>query len=220
MWLKEKLKGTILENKPTTLIYNGIDTDIFSPKNKDESREKLGLPKDKKIVLFISNNGVKTDFKGGGHFLKISKELLNDKSALFLCLGGNENESIDNIDFVKKTADENTLALYFSAADILLYPSLADNFPLVILEAMSCGLPIVTFGTGGIKEVVTNKVNGYVAKYNVTEDLLVGVNYILNLNTKDLEKISTESRDKIINHFSLNKMVNEYIELYKSLLKK
>ena len=85
---------------------------------------------------------------------------------------------------------------------------------------MSCGLPIVTFGTGGIKEVVTNKVNGYVAKYNVTEDLLVGVNYILNLNTKDLEKISTESRDKIINHFSLNKMVNEYIELYKSLLKK
>ena len=220
LWLKEKLKGTILENKPTTLIYNGIDTDIFSPKNKDESREKLGLPKDKKIVLFISNNGVKTDFKGGGHFLKISKELLNDKSALFLCLGGNENESIDNIDFVKKTADENTLALYFSAADILLYPSLADNFPLVILEAMSCGLPIVTFGTGGIKEVVTNKVNGYVAKYNVTEDLLVGVNYILNLNTKDLEKISTESRDKIINHFSLNKMVNEYIELYKSLLKK
>lgn len=220
LWLKEKLNGTVLENKPITLIHNGIDTDIFSPKNKIESREKLGLPKNKKIVLFISNNGVKTDFKGGGHFLKISKEFLNDTSVLFLCLGGNKTESRDNINFIKKTADENTLALYFSAADILLYPSLADNFPLVILESMSCGLPIVTFGIGGIKEVVTHKVNGYIAKYNATEDLLVGVNYILGLNTKDLEKISVESRDKIIKHFGLNKMVNQYIELYKSLLKK
>lgn len=218
MWLKEKLNDTVLKNKPTHLIYNGIDTQAFIPKNKEECRIKLGLPLDKKIILFISNNGVKTDFKGGGFFLQVSKDFLTNDSTTFLCLGGNKNEKVGNINFIQKTTNEETLASYFSAADILLYPSLADNFPLIILEAMSCGLPIVTFGTGGIKEAVIDKINGYIAKYEDTEDLVVGIKYVLNLNKNDLQKMSRDSRERVINFFNMDKMITEYLELYESIL--
>lgn len=220
LWLKDKLKGTVLENEPTSLIYNGIDPQAYTRKDKTKCRVKLGLPVDKKIILFISIDKIKTAFKGGEYFLKIAEEFSNDDSVAFVCLGGNTNEKVNNVTYVQKTADEDTLSSYFSAADILLYPSTADNFPLVILEAMSCGLPIVSFDTGGIKEAVIDKVNGYIAKYKDLNDLLSGVRYILNMNAENREKISSNSRDRVIKYFSLEKMISEYLTLYESLIKK
>lgn len=219
LWLKEKLRGTVVENKPIHLIYNGVDTNIYTPKDKIKSRTKLNLPLNKKIILFVSNNGIKTDFKGGQHFLKISEQFSGDESIIFLCLGGDKNRKIGNINYVKKTTDEEVLSSYFSASDILLYPSMADNFPLVILEAMSCGLPIVAFDTGGIKEAVIDKINGYIAKHNDTNDLILGINYVLGLNENHLAKISADSRERIIKHFNADKMISEYFELYESVLK-
>lgn len=218
-WLKEKVGQTILRDKPINLIYNGIDADIFSPRPKEQSRQKLNLPKDKKIILSVVKKGQNNPWKGADYISKIMESFRKRNDILFVCVGGNmdgRNEKIINIPYTKDAAN---LADYYSSADILLYPSIADNCPLVVLEAMACGLPVVSFNTGGIPELVSHKINGYIAEYKNSRDLTQGINWLLKLEDYNLKEVSTNSAKKVSEEFTLNKMVNNYIELYKLKIK-
>lgn len=141
------------------------------------------------------------------------------KNILFLCIGGDEQDNnIENIRYINYIDDKELLAKYYSASDIFLFTSLAENFPLVILEAMACGLPVVSFDVGGVKEALIHKKNGYIAKYKDIDDLINGIEYVLNLNDNEILKISDFSIKGVQDNFTIKKMVNQYMELYKSLL--
>jgi glycosyltransferase involved in cell wall biosynthesis len=91
---------------------------------------------------------------------------------------------------------------------------------LVILEAMSCGTPIVSFDVGGVKEALIHKQNGYIAKYKDVNDLLNGIKYIFGLEKSDLEKNSQNSIQRVKENFTLDIMTENYIKLYKQILSK
>lgn len=220
LWLKDKVEQSVLKDKEINLIYNGIDENVFKILDQSSARKDLNLPLNKKIILFQSDGGKSNGFKGWEFTESVIEAFRND-NILFICLGGEES-GIDkihnNLLYVTRTSNKNILAKYFSSADIFLYPSLADNCPLVILEAMACGTPIVTFETGGIPELVKHLENGYIAKYKDSEDLIKGVNYILNLDGNTLLNMRNKSRIKVIEKFSIDKMVDEYEELYKKIV--
>lgn len=221
-WLADRVKTSILKDKPLEVINNGIDTDIFKPREKSKVRKELGLPLDKTIIAYVAQWGTLDPRKGGQYFLDTTKEFHQDDNILFLCIGGivgNKPERKGNIVYVPFLKDKELLSKYYSSADILLFVSLAENFPLVTLEAMATGLPIVAFDTGGVKEQITHQVNGYICKYRDSEDLVCGIRYLLSLSNKQTESISERNRAKAVKKYSLFAMTSAYIQLYEKLFK-
>lgn len=201
-WLRDLILKDY-PNKKVLVIPNFIDTKIFSETDKNTARAKLDLPTDKKIILFVANGGLKNNQKGT-EYIEHCKE--NFKDILFLEIGG--TRYIDN---------ESEMALYYSAADLLLLPSLAENFPLSVLESMSCGTPVVAFDTGGINEIIDHKQNGYVAKYKDKSDLVEGIKFIINENRDN--KLSNDARNKTTSQFDQEIIFEKYTSIYKDLLK-
>ncbi len=217
-WLADKVRQSVLKDKPLSIIYNGIDDSVFKPRDKQECRWSLNLPLDKHIALIVAKRGQSNPWKGGNYAQDVIKAFQDNSSVFFVDLGGDNNKNNDKVKIVSYTSDRTTLSKYYSAADILLYPSVADNCPLVVLEAMACGLPIVSFETGGIPELIEHKVNGYIAEYKNTDDLKRGMEHLLNLSTQELEKISQCSINKIHVNFNIEKMTDQYTNLYHKIL--
>lgn len=221
-WLKDRVVQSVLQQQPLSLIYNGVDTDIFQPTDKTLARQRLNLPLDKKIIFFIADAGKINPWKGWEYTQKIIDNLSHRSDLLFLCAGNDQlpENNRANIRFLPLVKDQKKLAEYYSASDVLLYSSVADNFPLVILEAMACGLPIASFDTGGIKEVLTHQTNGYLAPYRDGDQLQTGVEFLLSLDQNQQHAMAAASRQKIITHFKLEQMIKNYYDLYCQLIKK
>lgn len=217
-WLKERVKKTILGSQDIRLIPNGVDTDIFKMSDKVIARQKLNLPIDKKIVLFLANDAKNNTWKGWKYTEEVINKYKNDSNILFISVGNYvAHPDENNVKYFPHLDNKEDIALYYSASDILLFTSIAENFPLVILEAMSCGLPIVSFDVGGVKEVVTHKENGYISAYKNTQSLIEGMEYVLSLGSDEIKKISEYSSVKIKDSFSKTAMVNTYLNLYDEL---
>ena len=219
-WLKNKIEKSILSDKKIYLIYNGIDPGIFHPMDKTEIRKKLNLPLDKTILMFSAHKGIKNFWKGGEYLLK-ALEQIDDENVFFLNIGSTENldkrvkKSIEWVS-IPYVDNEKTMAEYYAASDLFLYPSLADNCPLVVLESMACSTPVIAFDTGGIPELLTNMKTGYIARYKDVDDFVKGIK--LFLNDVDLRaKAGFSARKDVEKHFTLDKMVMLYEELYNKL---
>jgi glycosyltransferase involved in cell wall biosynthesis len=219
LWLKKRVENSHLAGQNITLIYNGIDDEIFQPIDKKLARQKLNLPQNKKIILFLADGGSKVPWKGWDYAKRVANDYTTNSEVLFLCVGNEfASDAGKNIYYLPLIKEQKLLAEYYSACDLFLYPSIADNFPLVVLEAMACGLPVVSFDTGGIKEAVIHKENGFIARYKDYGQLLEGVNYIIQLSNDKKNQIAGACRDRVIKNFTSKDMVNNYFNLYKEIV--
>jgi len=220
-WLKDRVESTILNKQNITLIPNGINTNVFFNIKKEEARIKLGLPADKKIILFLADNAANSPWKGWKYTEAIIDNLKDKENILFLNVGNHTPiQSKNNVEYVKQIIDPKQINLYYNATDVLLFTSVSENFPLVILEAMSCGLPIVSFDVGGVKEVLEHKINGFIAKYKDIDSLEEGINYIFSLDESQKFEMLQNSTKKIKEHYSLDKMIDAYMNLYEKIINK
>jgi glycosyltransferase involved in cell wall biosynthesis len=218
-WHEDKLARTLLADKPRTLIRNGIDSNVFRPIDRDEARRSLGLPADKRIIAFVSEGGRHNVHKGWEYAQAVIERFRARDDVVFVCIGGQEGADRDEARLTfAPYADDDRLALYYSAADALLFSSLNENFPLVPLEAMACGVPVVSFDVGGVKEAVTHGSHGYIAKYRDSEDLANGVAHVLALSESERATMSGDARRAIEQSFTVDRMVADYLKLYESLV--
>ena len=104
----------------------------------------------------------------------------------------------------------------YSVADVLLFPSIIDNFPNTILEAMSCSLPCVAFDCFGMKEMIHHKKDGYLAKPYLVNDFQRGIKYVLS----NKEKLSLIANKKIISNFSYKTINLKYLNFFKKIISK
>jgi glycosyltransferase involved in cell wall biosynthesis len=218
-WLLNLTKESVLKDKNMTLIYNGVDKEIFFKKEKNWSRTFFNLPQDKKIALFLSVGGLKNPFKGGKYFKKVAKKMVNGENLIFLSVGGDHKNIFrkDNVIFIPKTQRKEDLATIYSACDFLINPTLADNCPLNVIESLSCGLPIISFKTGGVPELVTDGLNGFISKYKDEDSLLDCCAKMLDLSKEELEKMSNNAIETS-NKFDKNRMLEDYVDLYKTFI--
>src|SRR5690606_31140451 len=103
-----------------------------------------------------------------------------------IVIGGGSPEQLEGITLKKHflgyvSGDENLVNVY-SAASLYVTPSVEDNLPNTVIEALACGTPVVGFQTGGIPEMVRHGVNGYVADYKNAASLAAGIQWILGNN--------------------------------------
>lgn len=221
MWLKKRVEKSALGNQKISLIYNGVDTKKFKRLDKHVSREVLNLPQNKKIILFLADGGLSNPWKGWSYTMQVITQFQNNSNVLFLCVGNSDKSVFSDTHTNTRYegyVDNAVLNQYYSASDMLITTTLADNFPLVVLEAMSCGLPIVSFETGGIPEAVIHKEHGYIAPYTSVEGVVKGIQFFLEKSVADMERIAENNQKRVEIHFNKDSMVREYMDLYKTLV--
>ena len=213
-WLKKRAEKSILGNFDIRQINYGIDENLFKPYDKLEARKELNLPLDKTILFFSSDGSLKNPAKGGQYIQKTYEHFKSNKDILFVCTGGKKrNYRNDNFLEFEYIHNENIMAKFYSASDLFIYPSLADNSPLVVLESLACQTPVITFNTGGIPEQVSHMESGYIAKYEDENDFIKGIE--LFLSDKGLiDKAGIKARQTIEEKFTIDKMIFEYVKLY------
>ncbi len=217
LWLKKCVEESFLKNKDVRLIYNGIDLETFKKTDKSAARKELGLPENKKILLFSADGGVQNPFKGGEFVSLAFEKLQNRNDILFLNIGGNIGQLSENWLDYGYVNNAQTMAKLYSAADIYLFPTLADNCPLTAIESLACGLPVATFETGGVPEIVENGISGFVVEYKNGEKLVEALEKLLD--NDELREKMAENAVAASKKFSSERMVLEYLRLYEELLK-
>ncbi|MDR3246873.1 MAG: glycosyltransferase, partial [Prevotellaceae bacterium] len=203
-------------------IANPIDTQLYNVLPKLEARQKFNLPKNKKLILFGSVK-VADERKGLKYMIDacniLTQQYPSLQQDLAIVIFGKNTDLLKDLflypvfcmNFISGTQD--MVALY-NSADVFVIPSLEDNLPNTIMEALACGTPCVGFNAGGIPEMIDHKINGYVAKYKSAEDLATGIIWCL----ENCDNLSAEARKKALNHYSENIVAEQYIDLYNKLI--
>ena len=109
-------------------------------------------------------------------------------------------------------SNEHDLVNIYNAVDLLAIPSLEDNLPNTVMEAMACGTPCVGFQVGGIPEMIDHLHNGYVAKYCSYDDFANGLYW--TLQESEYQSLSEEASRKVANKYSESAIAKKYIDIY------
>lgn len=195
------------------LIYNGIDTNVFYPRDRKTIRNKLDIEYGQVMVLGVASFW--EDGKGMKLFLKL-RECLGEAVKIVLIGSDSDKVKQKNADIIAvpqiESADE--LAEYYSAADIFVNASIEETFGLTTAEALACGTPAIVFNSTACPEVVDQKTGIVVEKF-AAESVAEAIRTIC-LNNK--EKYSDNCVNRVKQLFSEVNMVGEYIKLYQLLL--
>lgn len=219
-WVTDEAKNSsLLKKYEGYYIPNIIDSNLYFPQDKVASRNKLDLPPNKKLILFGAI-GAKTDPRKGYEYLSKSIEKIESKDIAVVTFGGAKKEVKTigntvhyNFGFIN---DDQILIDLYSAADVLVVPSLQEAFGKIVGEGMSCGTSVVAFDEGGPKDIIDHKVNGYLAELYNAEDLKNGIQWILN--HENPKSLSNEARKKIVENFNADTIIEQYTNLYKKML--
>ncbi|MCR5313218.1 MAG: glycosyltransferase family 4 protein [Bacteroidaceae bacterium] len=220
-WLRDIAKtGLLTKGHDVLSIPNAINTDLFSPHDKLEARQRWNLPVDKKLMLFGSQKI--TDERKGFNYIVEACEIIRKNNPHLaenigvVVLGGKAEVVETMLPFpvypISYVSEQKLIVELYNAVDIYVTPSLQDNLPNTIVEAMSCGVPCVGFNVGGIPEMIDHQVNGYVAEYRNSEDLANGM--VWTLETERYAAISCASREKALATYSEAVVAKQYKQVY------
>lgn len=225
-WLAvEAKKSALLAGQRIVSIPNAIDSRVFCPQNKQQARQTLGLPVDSRIILFVSQR-VTDPRKGMNYFVEAIQTLVQQhpemrENAGVAILGGHAEEVASQLALpsypLGYVSDPQRIVSVYNAADVFVLPSLEDNLPNTLMEAMACGVPCVSFRIGGIPEMIDHQSNGYVAQPCDANDLAQGIHYVLA--EADYDGLCHECVKKVARCYSQQSVANRYIEEYQLRMK-
>ncbi len=215
--------SSLIKEFPINAIPNPIDIEVFSPRDKIAERMKRGINTDAKIILFGAAN-INDKRKGIKYLveaLQLLKQSNQDTSNVEVVIfGKNKHFDVTQLPFpvhqLNIITNENDLAAVYSMADVFVTTSLEDNLPNMVMEAMACGTPVVAFRTGGVPEMIDHLQNGYLADLASAQGIADGISEILYV--ADAPKLATNARQKVLDNYTNDKVANQYIELYHSVL--
>ncbi|MGD0915984.1 MAG: glycosyltransferase [Thermodesulfobacteriota bacterium] len=230
-WLASCAKESALfRHFRVEVIPNSLDTDVFCPVPKPEAKAALGIPPDSITLLFGAESG--SEKRKGFHKLMAAmrhclaqddfRKLAAERRITLLCFGHPSEEintlglPVVSLGYLDRDEDIRTT---YSAADIFVLPSLEDNLPNTLLEAMSCGTPVIGFDTGGIPDVVENGVTGMVVSRG-SENLLGEAILRILGNSELLATMAENARGKAVKDFGLSVQATRYLSLYSELCQK
>ena len=224
-WLAGVAKqSSLLKGYNIRSIPNPIDTNVFSPKDKISARNKRDIGTNKKIILFGAAN-INDRRKGITYLVEALKLLKSnhpyDTQIEMVIFGKNKHFDVSQLPFpvheLNIITSQDELAEIYCLADVFVTPSVEDNLPNTVMEALACGTPVVAFNTGGIPEMVDHLQNGYLAELGSATDLANGLYEILYAVNAD--ELAENARDKVLRDFNNKTVADQYIKLYRSLLK-
>jgi glycosyltransferase involved in cell wall biosynthesis len=222
---KNYILGLGAKPSKVKVIHNGVDLMRFRPipGKREEMRRKLGIPKDAVVVLTVR----RIVYKNGVDTLIDAADITTQKTPKIFFLVAGKGPSMrsaqtkvkqlkikDNFRLAGFVSDEE-LPFYYNVADLFVVPSKSgEGLPLVALEAMACGLPVIATDVGGIKEVLTDKV-GKLVPPNMPERMAQA---ILEYADSDLSSQGHKVRGLMEDKYGWERNVDSLIEVYKELV--
>lgn len=219
--LKEKTQTNYQIDKDIEVIPNFIDTELYKPSEDKCNRSKL-TPNGEKLLVHTSNFRV---VKRVSDTIRILSLVLKEVDAKLLLIGdGPERSECERL--ARELGIQNKVMFLgkmeafvelLSVADLFLIPSQSESFGLAALEAMACGIPVVSSSVGGLPELVTHNQSGYIAEIGDVERM---AKYAIDLltNEKKYRQFSANARERAVTMFNKERIIPQYEEYYKKVL--
>jgi len=209
-----------------SVIWNSADEDTFRPRSKRKTRKILNLPSEKKVILFV---GHLATVKGINYLIRSMPSILRRLEATLVIVGdGSERSNLQHLVeilnlqpyvlFVRHLYPEK-LALSYDAAYVFVLPSLIEGHPVVLLEAMASGLPVVATDVGGNNESVVDGVNGFLVDCMNPLSLAQAIIAIL-CDEKVMRRFSKKSSKLYFDNFCEKSQIRKYLSEYNKILAK
>ncbi|MBE9063609.1 glycosyltransferase family 4 protein [cf. Phormidesmis sp. LEGE 11477] len=221
-WLSKLAKESIIRKLQIRTIPNGLDTQAFQPLDRDLCRRSLGISTGKKILLFAAQN-LNDPRKGGDLLLSAIQQLPRSliENLVLLVLGESSDSLFSSTGIpvisLGYVGGSRVKAIAYSAADAFIFPTRADNLPLVLQESMACGTPMISFNTGGVPELVRPGVTGLLAKPEDATELSSKIVELLE-DTSLRQRMSLHCRAIAIDEYSIELQAKRYKALYAELI--
>ncbi len=216
-WLMERAKRSpILGALEHSAILNGVNTEIYRPKDTAELRKRYAAD-DEKIVFFATAvfQSEPSHVKGGYYVLELAKRMLGEKVRFIVAAGWwkDDFEWGENTTFLGKITDQETLAQYYSMADVCLLASRRETFSMPMAESLSCGTPVVGFKAGA-PETIHLKEHCTFVEYGDLDALEQALRRQLSEGKNP--HIARQAKER----YAKERMAQEYIALYEQMMRK
>jgi glycosyltransferase involved in cell wall biosynthesis len=217
-WLYEKLMATgVYPVGKIHQIYNPIDVDFWVNDNYLANQVFHRHQANEIRILFVSNENIENVNKGFQMLVEISKlaKIWNISIVFEVVCPINDPLKINDYSFIfhgKKNKTE--LRDLYRKVDMLILPSIIENLPTVLIEALSTSCPVIAYNSGGVSEIVEDKVNGILVKNYEADEFLKGINYLKN----NLELFKSKARPSVCNKFDYSSAYKLYSEIYESII--
>ncbi len=221
-WLADcAAESSLFRGRPIHVIPNALPIDRFQPMNKLAARHQLGLPIDKKLIVFGADS--LSNVRKGGDILRTSlthlktQGRLNNVEGVFF--GGGALDVDMKTHNLGRISDERKLSRIYAAADVFAFPSREDNAPLTVVESLLSGTPVVAFPVGNVPEMIDHRDTGYIARYGDIEDFADGLSWALETpRSAEAVKRSIRCHKTARAHNDPEKSVAGHIALYRKML--
>ena len=224
-WLgKCAAESKLFSQFPVNVIPYGFPIDIFKPYPKAEIRKQLNISQISKVILFGANS-VLNERKGFKYLLEAFNKIpLKTGNDITIITFGHLPKGIKipskySVMNFGSIADEKQIAMVYSLADVFVLPSLEDNLPNTVVEAMACGVPVVGFDIGGIPDMIEHKKTGYLVKPKDIKGLIEGIDWVISSISSGRDFLK-ECRAKVEKEYALEVQANAYRDLYERIWNK
>ena len=223
-WIANIATGASISRKSGKVmsIPNPIDINQYQPGNKKEARKALDIPEDAFILLFTAANI--HDKRKGFELLYRALKICNEKGYLpkktRLLIAGKSKNEYSNFPYnpisLGLIDSEERMATLYQAADVFVIPSIQDNLPNTVMEALACGTPVCGFKTGGIPEMVIPGETGILSSSAEASNLARALREIAET---DLASMSVKARKLVLDTYSEEVVATQYQQLFQELIR-
>lgn len=224
-WLADCARASSLfSGRRIEVLPNGIDTVRFHPADKAAARDAHGLPRDRKLILFSAMNATGDPRKGFRHLhdalRKMAAQGWAERAELIVNGASCPPDGADlgiTAHYLGQLHDEEAQARLYSAADVLVAPSVQENLSNSVMESIACGTPVVAFDTGGMRDMITHEANGYLARPFEPDDLARGIGWVLEDEARHAT-LALAARNHAVEHYRLETVAGAYRSLYEDVM--
>lgn len=224
-WLAEQAgQSALFSDRRIEVIPNGLDTGTYRPYDQSFARDVFDLPQDRKLVLFGSVSPTSDPRKGFAYLQDALRSLANtglSEDVSVVVFGTSQPEDPPNLWFdaryVGYLSDNESLALLYAAADVMVVPSKYEGFGQTVTEAQACGTPVVAFDATGPQDTVEHRETGYLAEPYDPGDLAEGVRWMFGDDGR-WSDLSEAARTRASQKYDLDTVARQYRDLYSKVV--
>lgn len=218
-WMLQEAQKALKFKISPVVIPNSLDLQPFPPVKKVNIKISLGIPENRKVVVIAASFSL-DDPRKGVKYAITALQSVRDLSPFVLVVGHCNDEfkqALEGLEFKEMgyIKDPNFLAQVYSAADVMLFCTLADNLPLTVMEAMAASTPIVGFSTGGVPEMIQTGRNGILVEPTNQQALNQALRQALL--SMDLEAMGQQARRDLEDNFSRTAFLERHLQIYQNL---
>lgn len=217
-------KSSILENCNIEIIPNGLNTKRFSPRDPAVGRDLFNLPSDVPLILFGAVSPMSNPRKGFDIITETIQKAskITENEPELVVFGKQKPDDPPDlglpVHYTGYLNDEESLALLYSAVDVMVVPSKYEGFGQTVIESMAAGTPVVAFDSTGPSDTISHKETGYLANPFDSSDLADGIRYLLEDHQR-YARIAENGRDRTVQKYQYKDVAKQYYELYQQLIR-